>query len=100
MKAIIPILRNLNELKDYLEIFLKKLDFNDNFESFESTVEIAATSNVTIRNPLTFIPTKYIIVSQTGNGLITKDTTEWTKDNVYLYNNGAVTVTATIIFMR
>jgi len=69
-------------------------------EGFEATVTISATSELAIRNELTFIPTRYIILSQTGNGLITKGTTDWTSDYVYLYNNGAVSVTVTIFFMK
>jgi len=100
MKFPFEIIRSLNELKDLLSVGMKKLAFLDNFESFETSVIISATSEIEIKNLLQFIPSKYIIVSQTGNGLVTKSTTEWTRDNIYLYNNGSVEVTATIIFMR
>ena len=79
---------------------LQNLDFSNNFNSFQTTVTIPATSEAEIRNELNFIPEKYMIVNQTGNGLITKGTTDWSTDYVYLYNNGAVSVTATIIFME
>lgn len=96
----------LEKLRDYRELIkelangLLKLDLLNNFESFETNVVISATSEKQIRNQLTFIPSRYIIVSQLGNGLITKSSTEWTKNYLYLYNNGAVEVTAKIIFMR
>ena len=100
MKFAFEIIRSLNELKDTLSVGLKKLSFGDNFESFQTNVTISATSESKIKNQLQFVPSKYIIVSQTGNGLITKGSTEWSTDNLYLYNNGAVSVTVTVIFMR
>ena len=69
-------------------------------EGFETTVTISATSELEIRNELTFEPTRYIILSQTGNGLITKGTSTWTSNNIYLYNNGAESVTLTVFFMK
>lgn len=79
---------------------LRNLTFTNNVEGFEATVTISATSEATIRNELTFVPSRYIIMSQTGNGLLTKGTTEWSSDYLYIYNNGSVEVTATIFFMK
>ena len=100
MKFRIEGLKDLKSLIKDLALGMRKLDFSNNFEGFETTVDIEATSELSIRNELTFIPTRYIILSQTGNGLLTKGTTDWSTDYIYIYNNGAVTVTATIIFMR
>lgn len=100
MKFNLERLRDVALLAKELAIGLTDLTFGDNFNSFEKEVTISATSNVQIRNQLKFIPTRYIIVSQTGNGLITKDSTEWTDNFLYLYNNGATSVTATVIFFR
>lgn len=80
---------------------LRNLTFTNNLEGFEATVTISATSELAIRNELTFTPTRYIILSQTGNGLITKGSTDWSSDYLYLYNNGAVDeVTVTLFFMK
>ena len=79
---------------------LRDLTFDDNFRSFEVDVELAATTEVRVRNELSFVPKRYIIVSQEGAGQVTKGTSTWTDDNVFLYNNGAVTVTIKVIFFR
>jgi hypothetical protein len=83
-----------------LAVGLRDLSFTDNYVSFEETIVIPATSEFRVRNSLNVEPSRYIIVSQEGNGLITKSTTEWTDDFLYLYNNGSVTVTITVIFFK
>lgn len=88
------------DLKD-LEIGLKRLDFINNFRSFSVEVTIPATSEVSIKNMLApSIPSLYLIGRQTGNGLITDGPTEWSENRLYLYNNGATEVVATIIFLE
>lgn len=99
MKFNIESLSDLGQLVKELAIGLRNITFADNFKGFEKTVTISATSETQIRNELQNIPTKYIIVSQTGNGLVIKSNT-WTKDFLYLTNNGAEEVTITIIFLR
>lgn len=83
-----------------MAVGLRDLTFTDNFKSFTETVEIPATSETRIRNKVSFIPDSYIIVKQSGNGLVTKSTTEWTNDYLYLYNNGGETVTIKVVFLR
>jgi hypothetical protein len=100
MKFNFDLLRDIKELLRHLKTGMSSLEFGDNFNCQESTITILASSSGTIQNSLSFIPTKYIIVSQTGNGLITKSSTAWTLNNLYLYNNGAVSVTATVLFFR
>lgn len=80
---------------------LRKLTFTDNFNGFKATdIVIPATSEKEVRNTLKFIPNTYIILSQSGNGLVTKGTTAWDSNYLYLYNNGSVSVTITILFME
>jgi hypothetical protein len=100
MKFRLEQLRDFKALVKDLANGLKFLTLGDNFNSFETEITIPATSELGIRNQLTSIPKKYIIVDQTGNGLITRGTTLWSKDKVYLYNNGSVSVTATVVFME
>lgn len=89
-----------DEFKD-LEIGLKRLSFIDNFRSFQTTVTIPATSEIEIKNLISpSIPSQRIILRQTGNGVITDGPSRWDEENVYLYNNGAVPVTATVIFLE
>lgn len=101
MKFSLEGARDLYALIRGLTVGLKRLSFEDNFESFKiENVEIPANSEIAIGNKLTYIPSKYIITSQTGNGLITKGTTSWTTSALYVKNNGAETVKVNISFLR
>lgn len=91
---------NLRQLIRHLSAGLRRLDLVQNFESFEVTLVIPASSELKLRNQLNFIPSRSILVRQTGNGLVTQGTTPWTKDFLYMMNHGAEQVTATYIFMR
>ena len=108
MKFNLSSARDLVDLAKKLTVGLTRLTIQDNMEGF--TVEdlaITAGSTVTIRNKLTSTPTRYIIVAQEGNGLLTKtalqdgkETIQWNNENVYIKNNGKETVKATVVFMR
>jgi len=100
MKFNLGSAKDLKELAKKLMAGLTKLNFEDNVEHqlLEDKVIIAG-STVSIENKLTFIPSKYIIVSQEGNGLVTKTGT-WTNKTMYLKNNGAQNVTISVLFMR
>lgn len=100
MKFNIENLRNIGGLAKELAVGLRKLAFANNFEGFEVEATIPASSTVSIRNQLNFVPTRYIILSQTGNGLVTKAPTPWTNNFLYFTNNGAAEVVATIFVMR
>lgn len=89
----------LKEVVDLLEIILTRLDLDSNFEGFEADLEIAAGQTTTIRNNLTYIPNRYIILSQQGNGLVTK-TGIWSKNFIYLKNNGLEDVSIKIVFLK
>jgi hypothetical protein len=99
MKFRLEALKNLAAVVKELANGLKRLRFDNNFVSFTKTVTIANGAEATIRNELQIIPSGYIIHKQTGNGLLTSET-DWTKDYVYLTNNGSVEVTATVIFFQ
>lgn len=100
MKFNLERIEDIINLTRQLAVGLRDLTFSDNFRGFEQEVTISATSEARVRNTLNFIPSRYIIVSQTGNGVVTKGTTEWSDDFLYLYNNGAVSVTVTVQFFR
>lgn len=78
---------------------LKRINFEDNFETFTATIKLEAGEQGYITNVLQSPPSKRIIVRQKGNGLIT-DGTAWNSDKVSLLNNGAEEVTVTVLFMR
>jgi hypothetical protein len=101
MKFALDGARDLIALVRSLNVGLKKLNFQENFEAIDiEGIEIPSNSEVTVRNKLTYIPTKYIITSQSGNGLITKGDTPWTRSALYFKNNGNETVTVNVTFMR
>ena len=83
---------------------LLSLDFIDNFNAFlAENVEIPAGETKDIPNGFYtripgLIPTKRLIVRQTGNGVITDGS--WDATTVRLTNNGAVTVVLSVIFLR
>lgn len=94
----IDITKTLRELSNGLT----KLNFADNFESFEVSVTINNGTELAIRNELRTgkIPTKRIIV-RGGDGVqnIVDGDIEWTKNYVYLKNTGASPVSLTVIFL-
>jgi len=100
MKFNLERIEDIINLTRQLAVGLRDLSFSDNFKSFEESVTIPSSSEARIRNTLNFIPSKYIIVSQEGDGVITKGTTTWDSDHLYLYNNGSVSITITVIFFR
>lgn len=104
MKFRLEGLKDLAQLVKELANGLRNLDFSNNFNGFQTTVsnDPTVSQDIKIRNELTFIPTKYIILSQEGNALITKHATnEWTSDYLYLYNNDASNaVTITVLFLK
>lgn len=78
---------------------LRRLSFEDNFESFEVTVTIPATSEIAVENKLKVIPSKRIIV-RAKTSLITDGATEWTKTHLYIQNGEATEQTVTILFIK
>ena len=93
-------LKDLYSLIKELSIGLRDLDFDNNFQSFEETIVISATSEYILRNRLTREPSDVIITGQVGNGLITKSTTPWTNTQLYMYNHGAEEVTVKLRFIK
>jgi len=101
MKFRLVGLTEIKEILRELSVGLQRLTLYENFENMEIGVTIASGAIAKIRNTLTFIPSRYIIVSQEGDGLVTKDTTTpWDLNHVYLINNGSNEVTIKVIFMR
>jgi len=100
MKFSIENIFNLAQLKKHLASGLERLSLNDNFQGFEITLVIPASSETKLRNQLNFIPSKYIVLFQQGNGLVTAGDTAWTRDFLYIKNNGASQVTVKLNFLR
>ncbi len=93
--------KNLTNLISEISVGLNKLDFINNFESFEVQVEIPPVTVLRIRNELPSIPNRRIIARQDAEANISDSATEWSKDFVYLENHHATnTVILTVIFLR
>lgn len=95
-------IENLKEIPRILKelaIGLRGLTFADNFQSFEADTTIDAGSTNIIRNKLTIEPSRYIIVSNDGDGVISKGST-WNSDYISFKNNGSVGATVKIIVLR
>ena len=87
MKFNLSIVSELSQLTEKLMLGLSKLNFTDNIEGMiVENVEIQADSTAQFENKLTFIPNRYIILSQEGPGLVTKTGT-WSRNVLYLKNN-------------
>lgn len=75
-----------------LETGLRRLDFANNFNSFEVEVTVPdqteTVGDYKIRNQFDpHIPTGMLIIKQTGNAFVTAGDTEWTKDYIYIKNH-------------
>lgn len=77
---------------------LETLTFRENFIAFIVDVELGPSEEIVIKNKISKIPKYRIILRQDATGEITDGTTEWSKDNVYLKNNGSNTVNLTVAF--
>jgi hypothetical protein len=100
MKFSFENLSKLKELLVELATGMQRLDLNNNFEGFQEDTTILAMNELKIRNKLQYIPTKYIIIDQEGGSLVTRGSTPWTKDFLYMENHGSADVTVSIFFMR
>lgn len=85
---------------------LRKLQFDENFDSFKAlNVSIANGATARINNDFKVrgaaagvIPSGRVIFKQTGNGLISDG--NWTAETLEMINNGPNDVTVSIIFFR
>lgn len=101
MKFRIEVITVFKQLLKELAVGLRDLSFADNFKSFEySGTLLASTANQKIRHSLNVVPSKYIIVHQTGAATITAGDTLWDDNYVYMTNNTAVDAVVTIIFFK
>ena len=97
----------LETIKDFkvllkeLSTGLRQLTFNDNFESFEIDLNLTSGEEKNnIRNQLKIQPSRYIIVFQTGNGLVTAGDTAWDNNYISFKNHGSNTVDVKIKVLR
>lgn len=101
MKFSLGTIFELKQLLKELGTGLNRLDLVHNFESFEVEVTIAANTEDKVRNQLDFIPSRMMIVKQTGNALVTAGDTAWTSNYLYLKNHDSTnSATVKVVFMK
>jgi hypothetical protein len=74
---------SIDKLTKILEVAFSTLSFEDNMEGFVANVVLQPNKNTDIANKLTFVPSKYIIINQTGKGLIQRGGA-WNKESLSL----------------
>ena len=81
---------------------LQRLTIGDNFlSSIKEDIVITAGEEKEIAYQLDdgILAKYYINLGQTGNGLVTKGSTTWSRTKIYLKNNGAESVTISIAIL-
>jgi len=91
---------NLQSLISELSIGLSHLNLLTNFDAAEQEITIPSAQGLKIQHGLDFIPTRYLVVSHLGNGVISKGTISWDRNFAYLHNYGPSSVTLKVIFYR
>lgn len=87
---------DLKQLINELSAGLQRLDFKNNFESFEVNIEVPDQTSVPgefrLDNRLKpNVPTSMLIVKQIGNAVVTAGETAWTPDYIYIKNHSTTT---------
>jgi hypothetical protein len=100
MKFDLSNLMKLKKLISELSVGLNRLNLLDNFEASERVVELDDGVETKVQHGASFIPQRYLIVSLSGNAVISRGTTSWDRTFAYLYNHGPDPVTVKIIFYR
>lgn len=83
-----------------LEVGLRNITFDQNFQAFTVEVTVPALSTLKIRNELQAIPTGMIVLRSYGFNDVVDAPTEWTSDYVYLTNLSAADRTVRVVFLR
>jgi hypothetical protein len=107
-RGLKPIISETNAWREISEALrdlfqgMNKLSFTDNMEAFEAkNITITAGGMAKISNKLAFIPTKWIIVSNsTGQAIGDEGFSSWTNSEVSLKNFGTATTVISAIFFR
>ena len=115
MKFSLENILDIKNLISELSVGLRKLTFEDNVEGFlVENVKFRKKEKKIIKNQVDFIPSKFLVVDQAGNGLISRQfaeiraghteeypvAKEWTNSQLFLVNTGSEPVIASIYFMR
>lgn len=78
----------VNTIRDITLALFRGLNFDDNFNSFETTVDIDSGVEVTIHNELRIIPNEWFVVDARNGGPLIRGEKEWTESDISLVNIG------------
>lgn len=95
------VIEAINDLISSHNFLGKKMSLSANFDGYiAENVTLPAATEVVVQHFLGITPKWRIILKQVGNGVITDVPTKWNDRYITLYNNGAVSVTATIFIVK
>lgn len=78
----------LNTIRDISLALFRGLNFDDNFNSFSTTVDIDGGSEAIIQNQMRIIPNEWIVVDAQNGGPLVRGSTEWTESDISIANIG------------
>jgi hypothetical protein len=93
-------LTNMNKLVSGVNHLSKYLSFDKNFPGSTLELSFSAGETKTISHLLGVRPKYRIILRQEGNGVLSDIPSSWNDKVAVIVNNGAVTVNATIMFLK
>lgn len=115
MKFSLEDISDVSSLVTELAPGLRELNLEDNVEGFlKKDLKFLPLEKKAIANEAKFIPTKFIVVNQIGNGVISRQYAiartvdkdrfptpkDWTQTQLFLVNTGREAVIVSIYFMR
>jgi len=99
-EVILELQDTLNFVIQEFSFFSKSLSFQSNFDGYIAEVTFKANQELQIQHFLGVTPKWRVILKQEGNGVLSDITSKWNNDSITLRNNGAVSVTASILIAR
>jgi len=97
---ISTIIKNTNLLIDSFNFLSRYMSFKNNFDGQIIDISFTAGEEKVISHGLGVKPKHRIILNQEGNGVLSDVPSGWNKFQIKLKNNGAVSVTATVMIVK
>lgn len=95
------VIRQLNVLINDYNFFQNHISLKSNLDGqILENLTFAAGEIKTIPHKLGKVPAGRIIIRQEGNGVLSDIPSDWNSKSIKMINNGAVSVTATILIVR
>lgn len=98
--TLADVIDSQNDTIRFLNFVLKALSFQSNFNGYVAEAVIPATTTVSVQHFLGVTPKWRVILRQEGNGVISDIPSGWNDNFIQLRNNGAETVTISVLIAR